>query len=120
MRPMFSSEKNSAGEVTPAFTRAKPSIASWLPCTAPSTCCISGGGGSSVASWHVNSNIGSTCSSRVDWYSSIATSKDLSPENESCNAVAQSSASRNASLMPWAVMKSLLYPASPTSAQPGP
>src|SRR5213595_1750725 len=50
MRPTFSSEKNSAGDVTPALTRANPSIASWLPCTAPSTCCISGGGGSSVAS----------------------------------------------------------------------
>ena len=35
MRPTFSSEKNSAGDVTPALTRAKPSIASWLPCTAP-------------------------------------------------------------------------------------
>jgi hypothetical protein len=31
IRPAFSSEKNSAGEVTPAMTRAKPSIASWLP-----------------------------------------------------------------------------------------
>src|SRR6266508_5881640 len=37
MRPAFSSEKKSAGDVTPAMTRANPSIASWLPCTAPST-----------------------------------------------------------------------------------
>jgi hypothetical protein len=36
------------------------------------------------------------------------------------NAVAHSSASRKASVMPWAVIGSLLYPASPTSAQPGP
>jgi hypothetical protein len=32
MSRTFSSEKNSAGDVTPALTRAKPSIASWLPC----------------------------------------------------------------------------------------
>jgi hypothetical protein len=31
MRPMFSSEKNSDGDVTPAMVRANPSIASWLP-----------------------------------------------------------------------------------------
>ena len=42
------------------------------------------------------------------------------PENDWSIASAHSSASRNASVMPWAVMKSLLYPASPTSAQPGP
>ena len=31
IRPMLSSEKNSAGDVTPALTWANPSIASWLP-----------------------------------------------------------------------------------------
>jgi hypothetical protein len=45
MRLTFSSEKNSAGETTPEKTRANPSLASRLPDTASSTCCISGGGG---------------------------------------------------------------------------
>ena len=31
MRPVLSSEKKSAGDVTPALVRAKPSMASWLP-----------------------------------------------------------------------------------------
>ena len=57
--------------MTPALTRANPSIASWLPCTAPSSCCISGGGGSSVASIVVKSNIGRTCSSRVRLYAAV-------------------------------------------------
>ena len=33
---MLSSEKNSAGELTPAFALTKPSIAAWLPWMAPS------------------------------------------------------------------------------------
>ncbi len=39
------SEKKSAGGVTPPATRANPSIASWLPCTASSTRSSSGGRG---------------------------------------------------------------------------
>ena len=118
---MFSSEKNSAGDVTPPFTRANPSIASWLPRMAARSCCISGGGGSRVASWQVNSNMGRTCASRVAWYSAITSSNgSASAESARWSASAHSSASRNASVMPCAVMKSLLYPASPTSAQPGP
>ena len=64
---MFCGEKNSAGDVTPALTRAKASIASVLPCTACSNRASSGGGGSSVASWVVHSYIGNTCWSRVRW-----------------------------------------------------
>jgi hypothetical protein len=43
--PRLSGEKNAAGEIVPAFTCAKPSIACWLPWIAPNNCCISGGGG---------------------------------------------------------------------------
>jgi len=49
IRPTFSSEKNSAGDVTPVLTRANPSIASWFPWIAPSSCWSSGGGGSKEA-----------------------------------------------------------------------
>src|SRR6185436_10935211 len=44
IRPMFSGSKNSTGETVPAVRLTKASIASWLPCTAPSSCCISMGG----------------------------------------------------------------------------
>ncbi|NDZ17899.1 esterase [Variovorax sp. WS11] len=107
MRATLASSKKSAGDITPAFTRAKPSIASWLPCTASSSCCSSGGGGSSLAKSQLNSYIGRACVSRVAWYSPIAASKPRSPENAWSSAVAQSSASRNASWMPCAVMNSL-------------
>ena len=50
MRLTFSSEKNSAGDTTPVTMLMNPSIAGWLPATAPRTCWSSGGGGSSVAS----------------------------------------------------------------------
>ena len=50
MRPMCSGSKNSTGDRVPAVTLTKASIASRLPCTAPRSCCISGGGISSVAS----------------------------------------------------------------------
>src|SRR6266508_952291 len=46
---------------------ANRSIACWFPAAARSSCCTSGGGGSSLATLHVNSNIGSTCSSRARW-----------------------------------------------------
>jgi hypothetical protein len=68
------SEKNSAGDSTPALTRANWSIAGWLPAIAASRRCRSGGGGSSVASWVVSSYIGSTWASRADWYAAIASS----------------------------------------------
>lgn len=57
----------------------------------------SGGGGSRVASWQVNSYIGSACPSRADWKSSIAASNVRTPDRESFRAAAQSSASRKAS-----------------------
>ena len=44
MRPAFSGAKNSGAGSVPAMTLTKPSIASWLPCIAPMSCCISGGG----------------------------------------------------------------------------
>src|SRR5204863_8322664 len=50
--------KNSAGEITPALSRAKASISSWLPWMAASSWARSGGGGSRAANWQVNSNIG--------------------------------------------------------------
>jgi hypothetical protein len=96
MRLTFSSEKNTAGDVTPALTRANSFIASGLPWTAASSCWSSVGGGWSVASWVVNSYMGKTCSSRRDWYSPIATSKERAPENDSSSAVVHSSASRKA------------------------
>jgi hypothetical protein len=52
--------------VTPALTRAKASIASWLPCTAVSSCTICGSGGCSEAICAVISYIGSARSSRLD------------------------------------------------------
>ena len=54
-RPMCSGSKNSTGDTVPAVMLANASIASWSPCTAPNSCCISGGGASSVANWVVNS-----------------------------------------------------------------
>ena len=45
----LSGAKNSAGDIVPAFIRAKLSMAFWLPWTAARSCCISGGGGCSVA-----------------------------------------------------------------------
>ena len=63
--PTFSGAKNAAGEIVPAFIFTKPSIADSLPAIAAKSCCICGGGGSSLASWQVNSYIGSTCSSRA-------------------------------------------------------
>src|SRR5215216_10243 len=50
----------------------------------------------------------------------MASSKERAPVKASSRAVAHSSASRKASCIPWAVMKSLWSPASPTRAQPGP
>ncbi len=47
---MFSSEKNSAGDSAPAFIRTNACIACWSRDTAANSFCISGGGGSSVAS----------------------------------------------------------------------
>src|SRR6478735_3189021 len=55
MRLTFCSEKKSAGDVTPELTRANPSMESWLPWMAVRSCCSCGGGGSSDASWAVNS-----------------------------------------------------------------
>ena len=52
---MFSGSKNSVGEMVPAVTLTNESIASRLPWIAPSRCCISSGGASSVASCVVNS-----------------------------------------------------------------
>ena len=64
MRPTFSSEKNSAGDVTPALTRAnRPSLPD---CRAPREQLLQlGRRGASVANWQVNSYIGRTCSSRA-------------------------------------------------------
>ncbi len=45
MRPMFSGLKNSGMGSVPAWTLTKSSMACWLPATAPSSCCVSGGGG---------------------------------------------------------------------------
>lgn len=67
IRPTFSGAKNRGAGTVPATTLTKSSIASWSACIAPISCCISGGGGSSVAKSHVNSKIGSTCSSRARW-----------------------------------------------------
>ena len=53
--PTFSGAKNSMGDTVPAVRLTNMFIASWSPCIAPSSCCISGGGGSIVASCVVNS-----------------------------------------------------------------
>ena len=90
------------------MTRAKASIASWLPWAAASSCWRSGGGGSRVASSQVSSYMGRTWRSRVVWYSAMAASKGRAPEKAWSRAAAHSSASRKASCIPWAVMKSLL------------
>ena len=45
MRPMFSGLKNSGIGSVPAWTLTKSSMACWLPATAASSCCVSGGGG---------------------------------------------------------------------------
>ena len=81
MAPTLSGDRNWAGEMVPAFIWTKPSIAARLPWMAPNSCCISGGGGSSVASRHVNSYIGITCSSRRCWYSRMASSNERAPPN---------------------------------------
>ena len=65
MASTFSGAKNSAGEMVPAFIRAKASIASWLPEAAASSAWSSGGGGSSLASSQVKSYIAFTRASRV-------------------------------------------------------
>jgi hypothetical protein len=50
--------------------------------------------------------MGRTRASRADWYAAMTSSNDLLPEKDSCSEVAQRSASWNASVIPWAVMKS--------------
>jgi len=55
IEPMCWGSKKSTGERVPAVTLTKASIAAWLPYMARISCCISGGGGSSVASCVVNS-----------------------------------------------------------------
>jgi hypothetical protein len=50
----------------------------------------------------------------------IAWWNERTADHTSESAFATDSASRNASLMPWAVMGSLLYAASPTRTQPLP
>lgn len=55
IRPMFSGAKNAGGGSVPAMTLTKSSIVSWLPWTAASSCCISGGGGSIRANSQVRS-----------------------------------------------------------------
>jgi hypothetical protein len=47
--PMWSGSKKAAAETVPAMTPTNSSIAAWLPASAPKSCCISAGGGSSVA-----------------------------------------------------------------------
>jgi hypothetical protein len=83
-------------------------MAAWLPTIAPRTCCSSGGGGCRAASWQVNSYMGSDFRSRVAWYSAMAASNGRAPLKVWSSAVTHSSASRKASLIPWAVMGSLL------------
>ena len=46
----FTIQATAAGEIVPAFICTNPSIAVRLPVIAANSCCISGGGGSSVAS----------------------------------------------------------------------
>ena len=109
IRPTFSSEKNSAGDVTPALTRAKPSIASWLPCTAAEQLLQLGRRRlerRELAGELVHRQDVLVAGGLVR--RAIAASKARAPENASSSAVAHSSASRKASLIPWAVMKSLL------------
>jgi hypothetical protein len=55
IRPTFSGAKNSGAGSVAACTLTNPSIASWFPRIAPSSCCISGGGGCSCANSSVNS-----------------------------------------------------------------
>jgi len=50
IRPTLSGEKNSAGEIVPAFICTKPSMLFWLRDIAPNSCRISGGGGFIAAS----------------------------------------------------------------------
>ena len=51
---VLGSEELGRGSVL-AWTLTKSSIASWFPCIAPRSCCISGGGGRSCANSSVNS-----------------------------------------------------------------
>ena len=55
MRATWSGWRKSSGDIVPAMTLTKASMAAWLDWLAARSCCISGGGGSRVASCVVNS-----------------------------------------------------------------
>src|SRR5680860_831363 len=74
MRPTFSGAKNSGAGSVAAMTLTKSSIASWLPCIAPNSACISAGGGSSVANSQVNPYFGIASPSRARCQAAIASS----------------------------------------------
>ena len=64
---MFAGAKNSGAGRDAAMTLTKSSMASWLSWIAPSSCCISAGGGSRVANSQVKPYRGSAVSSRACW-----------------------------------------------------
>ena len=68
---------------------------------------MSGGDGSNVANWQVNSYIGLARWSRLAWYSASASPSGRRPDQPSSSAVVSASASMNASLIPCAVIGSL-------------
>ena len=54
--PTLSGEKNSAGEMVPAFICTKRCMAVRFPGMAPNSCCTSAGGGFIEASWQALSD----------------------------------------------------------------
>src|SRR4029453_9376495 len=108
MRPTFAFDMKSGSGMAPVIAERKALVASWLPRSAPKRACISGGGGSRAASWVVNSNIGRTRSLRaVSWAASNSSNTPL-PESAALSASVRLAASKKASLIPCAVIGSLL------------
>jgi hypothetical protein len=89
------------------MTLTKSSIALGLVETAPRSCSISAGGGSIFAKSQVNPYTASDCSSRACCHAAIASSWARRPANASSSAAAAAAASRNASVIPKAVIGSL-------------